>query len=275
MKPAAFQYHAPRSLPDALAVLQSHPEASPLAGGQSLMPLLNARLATAPHLLDLGRVEGLDRIEEADDTIRIGAMVRQGDLLRSALLRRALPLITEAAAHIGHAAIRNRGTIGGSLCQLDPWAELPLVAMLLDAAMHLASPAGTRSLPFRDFAIAAGRNARQPGELLTHVTFPAAPATRRHGFAEIAERPNDPADAAAAVTIDLDAKGTVTRAAVAVAGPFPVARRLPAAEALLTGQRPTPALRQQASETALPPGTDHDHATLVRVALRRALEQAA
>ncbi|MBI0538661.1 xanthine dehydrogenase family protein subunit M [Roseomonas sp. KE2513] len=274
MKPAAFRYHAPRSLPEALAVLERHPEARPLAGGQSLMPQLNARQVTAPHLLDLNRLDGLDGIEEAEGCIRIGAMARQAALLRSPLLRRHLPILVEAAALVGHIATRNRGTLGGSLCQLDPWAELPLVAALLDAELELAAPSGTRRLAFRHFAQGAGRNALWPGELLTQARFPIPAPGARQAFVEIADRPNDPAEAAAAVSLRLGAGGEVVSAALAVCGPFPVARRLPEGETMLLGWRPGPDPRPLVSAMPLPDVADDDRAAMVRVALRRALERA-
>lgn len=274
MKPATFRYHAPRSLPEALAILEQHPEARPLAGGQSLMPALNARQAEAPHLLDLNRLEGLDGIEEVEGRIRIGAMVRQSALLRSPLLRRHLPVLVEAAALVGHIATRNRGTLGGSLCQLDPWAELPLVAALLGAELELAALPGTRRLPFRDFARGPGQNALRPGELLTQAWFPVPAAGTRQALVELADRPNDPAEAAAAVSLACGEAGEITGAALAACGPFPVARRLPEAEAMLLGWRPGTELRSLVSAIPLPEATDEGRAAMVRVALRRALERA-
>jgi carbon-monoxide dehydrogenase medium subunit len=275
MKPAAFHYHAPRTLPEVLALLERYPEARPLAGGQSLMPQMNARLVVAPHVVDLNRVEGLDGIEEDEGSIRIGAMVRQAELLRSPLLRRHLPVLVEAAGLVGHIATRNRGTLGGSLCQLDSWAELPLAAMLLDAELDLAASSGTRRLAIRDFMQGAGRTALRSGELLTHLRFPIPGAGTRQAFVEIADRPNDPAEAAAAVSLVLDAAGEVTAAALAVCGPFPVPMRLSAAEALLLGRLPDANAWRLICSIPLPGAADPDREAMVRVALRRALERAA
>src|SRR5262245_22224349 len=152
MKPAPFHLLRPRNVDEALALLQSHrDEAKVLAGGQSLVPLMNFRLAQPHNLIDLNRVEGLNQIELDEQRLTLSAMVRQRDVERSAAIAERLPILREAIEQVAHPAIRNRGTVGGSLVHADPSAELPLLAVALDATFHLCSARTSRSVAAKDF----------------------------------------------------------------------------------------------------------------------------
>ena len=167
MKPPAFSYHDPRSVADAVALLASLDNAKLLAGGQSLMPMLNMRYVLPDHVIDLNRVDGLSYIREQDGALEIGAMTRQRDIEFSELVRRRCPLMHEAIAQVGHRQTRNRGTLGGSLCHLDPAAELVTVAAALDAKVTVAGKSGTRDIDFAAFPVAYMTPALGPDELLT------------------------------------------------------------------------------------------------------------
>jgi carbon-monoxide dehydrogenase medium subunit len=190
VKPPPFEYVAPTSLDEAVAALAEHGEdAKVLAGGQSLIPLLSLRLARPTALVDLNGVAELSSIE-VNGSVAIGAITRHAAVERSAAIGRAVPLLAAAVPHIGHAAIRNRGTVGGSLAHADPAAELPAVALALDASFEVRSTRGTRTIAATDFFAGYFTTSMEPDEILVKVTFPtAAPGTkvsvhemaRRHG----------------------------------------------------------------------------------------------
>jgi carbon-monoxide dehydrogenase medium subunit len=221
MKPAPFEYLRPATVAEAVEALAAHPgEAKALAGGQSLVPLMNLRLARPAVLVDLDRVAGLDGIEERDGYLAIGAMVRHEQLVTDPTVRRTAPLLAAAAAWIGHSAIRHRGTIGGSLAHADPAAELPTVAVALRAELVAAGPAGTsRSIPAGEFFLGPLTTALDDGELLTEIRIPLPPAGRQVGFAEFARRHGDFALVLAAAVVD---SGSV-RVVLGGVGPVPVA----------------------------------------------------
>ena len=176
MKPAPFAYADPRTVADAIALLEEHGmDAKVLAGGQSLVPLLNMRLARPALLVDINRIEGLDYIRESGGAIAIGAMTRQRAVERSALVREKLPLLHEAMTFIAHPQIRNRGTIGGSLAHADPAAELPAVALVLQAEFQIAGPGGTRTVAAQDFFVTYLTSCLEASEILTEVRFPPLP----------------------------------------------------------------------------------------------------
>lgn len=232
MKPPPFRYHTPRSLSEALDVLrESSGEARVLAGGQSLVPLLNLRLAYPGVLVDLNRVEGLSYIRVDSDRLCIGAMTRQREAEFSALLADRCPLLIEALAQVGHPAIRNRGTVGGSLAHADPVAELPCVMTALEAELVLAAPAGERVVAAADFFLAPYETALAPGEVLVEVRVPLAPAPPAASFIEFSRRHGDFALAEAAVV--LEGNGTLTGARVVAAGPAWTPCRLVAVERLV------------------------------------------
>jgi len=282
MKPVAFDYRAPRDLDTALKLLSMLDNARVLAGGQSLVPMLNLRLAMPDHLIDLGNIAELAGITENAETLTIGAMTRQRDIERSAAVRRHCPLLTEAIFHVGHQQTRNRGTIGGSLCHLDPAAELPVVACALDARLHVAGPARERrQIAFADFPTGYLSTQLQPDEILVAVEFPLVRGRTGVAFVEFARRPADFAIVSAAVAVTFDAEATITEARIALGGLGPAPRRVPAAEAALVGQGGERAAFESAAaiSASLPAEGDelypgHYRQELARVLTQRALEQA-
>jgi carbon-monoxide dehydrogenase medium subunit len=169
VKPVPFAYHRPRSLNEALALLAENPEAKPLAGGQSLVPMLNFRLVRPTALVDLNGVEGLAGVRIEDGVLVVGAMTRQWDLEQAA---GTYPLLREALRFVGHTATRCRGTVGGSLVHADPTAELAVCALALGAELVVAGPAGRRKIPAEKFFVSVFTTALEPGELLVEIRFP-------------------------------------------------------------------------------------------------------
>ncbi|MFZ1921819.1 MAG: xanthine dehydrogenase family protein subunit M [Xanthobacteraceae bacterium] len=236
MKPAPFDYHAPRQLKEAAEMLASLPNAKILAGGQSLVPMMNFRYLIVDHLIDLGRVEDLRGVAAIDGQLRMGAMTRQRDLESSPEIARHCPLLTEALRHVGHRQTRNRGTIGGSLAHADPAAELPAVCAAYDAVLHLASIRGLRAVPFRDFPVGYMATALEPDEMIAAIELPIWRRGHGHGFHEFARRHGDFALAGAAALLDIGAGGVVRRAALSLFGVAERPIRADAAEAVLLGQ---------------------------------------
>lgn len=213
MKPAAFDYHAPRTLEEALALLAAHGEdAKPLAGGQSLVPTMNFRLAQPEVLVDLNNIEELFFLREGDRGLHCGAMTRQRAVERSAMVKQAAPLLHETMPHIAHAQIRNRGTIGGSLAHADPAAELPAVAVALDASMHVCSVTDARWISARDFYVGLFATAVEPGELLTEVAFPRSRPRSGWAFEEVARQHGNYAMCGAAAVVELSDSQLIERA---------------------------------------------------------------
>ncbi len=237
MKPPAFSYHDPRSLADIVGLLTSLDNAKLLAGGQSLMPMLNMRYVLPDHVIDLNRVDGLSYIRENNGALEIGAMTRQRDIEFSDLVRRRCPLMHEAIVQVGHRQTRNRGTLGGSLCHLDPAAELVAVAAALDAKVTVTGKNGARSIDFAAFPVAYMTPALEPDELLTGASFPCW--TKRHGYAfvEFSRRHGDFAIVSAAALIEEDDSGKVTRAAVTLGGLGAAPLRAREVERALIGEK--------------------------------------
>ena len=242
MKPAPFIYHDPRSIADAVALLGQHENARLLAGGQSLMPMLNFRYVMPDHLIDLNRVPGLAGIADEGDTLRIGAMTRQRDLEFSSVLAERCPVLRAALLKVGHRQTRNRGTIGGSLCHLDPSAEQVAMASLLDARLHVCGPGGARIAAFADFALGFMTTSLAPEEMLTAIELPLWPAGHGWSWHEYARRHGDFAIAGAGALLTLDAAGRINRAALVIAGLGAVPVRLAAAERMALGEVPSEAL---------------------------------
>ncbi|HZP39653.1 MAG TPA: FAD binding domain-containing protein [Methylomirabilota bacterium] len=253
MKPAPFRYARPATAAEAVALLASAPgEAKLLAGGQSLMPLLNMRLARPAVLVDVNGLGELARIEPGPDGgLVVGALVRHSDLAASPLVRERAPLLAAAARHVGHTAIRNRGTLGGSLAHADPAAELPAAVLALDAAVGLLGPRGMRRVAAADFFRGLLSTALAADELLARVIVPAAPPG--WGFAEMARRPGDFALAGVAVT--LGARG---HARIVGFGLADRPLRLRGAEALAAAAPRDPTMPARAGAAA---GADCDPAT--------------
>ena len=192
MKPAAFAYAKAHSIEHAVELLGKHDgEARLLAGGQSLIASLNMRLASPPMLVDINDIAGLDRIDMTDGHVLIGAMARHADVERSSIIAKHAPLISRAMPHIAHAAIRNRGTIGGSLAYADPAAELPACMVALGAKLEIAGLQGRRVVAAEDFFKGMFETALGPNDMLVAVHVPAATAQTRVGFEELARRHGD------------------------------------------------------------------------------------
>lgn len=250
MKPAPFRYHDPTSLDETLQLLGTLEDAKVLAGGQSLMPLMNMRLTGFEDLVDLGRVPDLVGIASSDGTVRISAMTRQRDCERSPDVAAAAPIVVEALEHVGHFQTRNRGTIGGSLAHLDPTAEMLAVASVMDATLHVASVDGTRTISIHDFAEMPFTPNLEPEELLTSVELPLWPADHGWSFVEFAPRHGDFAVAAAAAMVELDTDGRIGRAAVTLVGMSDIGVRARDVEERVTGETPDASLFAAAAELA-------------------------
>jgi aerobic carbon-monoxide dehydrogenase medium subunit len=288
MKPPRFDYLLPRTLDEALELLARHgEEAKVLAGGQSLVPMLNFRLVRPAHLVDLNDIPGLDGIRVDDGRLGIGAMTRQRTVETSTVVRERCPLLAEAMPQIGHVQIRNRGTIGGSLAHADPAGELPAVVAALDGELVLRSRRGERRLAPEAFFVGYLTTAAAPDELLVEARVPVTPPRTGSAFMEMSRRHGDFALVGVAATVTLDAGGVCTACAVALTGvgPTPVVAR-DAARALV-GVKPTEDAfadvgRRVAS--ALTPDSDlhasadyrkHLAGVLTRRALARAAERIA
>jgi len=250
MKPAPFDYHAPKQLKEAVDLLASLPNAKILAGGQSLVPMMNFRYVIVDHLVDLAGVEDLRGIAVTDGRMRIGAMMRQRELEVSREIEDRCPLLTEALRHVGHRQTRNRGTIGGSLAHADPAAELPAVCAAHDAVLHVASVRGLRQLPFREFGAGYMATTLQPDEMIAAIDLPLWRSGHGYGFREFARRHGDFALAGAAALLDVGADGVVRRAALALCGVAASPLRVDAAETRLTGQPLDAALIRSAAAAA-------------------------
>ena len=250
MKPCAFDYHDPATVKDAVALLANNENARILAGGQSLMPMMNFRYVQPDALIDINGIAELDGIRLKPGAIEIGAMTRQRTLEFSDDIRIHCPLMAEVLPNIGHRQTRNRGTIGGSLAHADPAAELPMIALSLDATIEAQSVRGSRTVPMAEFSRGYMMTALAPDEMLTKITLPLWP--REHGFAfvEFARRRGDFAMAASAVLIVLDARDVVRRVSLTVAGLGATPVRLKDAEQAMMGQAITPALITEAANTA-------------------------
>lgn len=251
MKPAPFEYVRATSLDDAVAALEaSGGTAKILAGGQSLVPMLNFRLVDAPLFVDINGLSDLAGIAvAADGGLAVGALTRHRELEISPEIRDRFPVIHEAMKHVAHLAIRNRGTIGGSLSHADPAAELPAMCVLLDAMLDITGPVGVRTVAARDFFHGPLSTDLADDEILTAVAFPALPAGTGWGFEEMAQRHGDFAVAGAAATVSLK-DGIVAEARLALFGVDDTPIRADAAETILTGQRPEPDLFDKAAGAA-------------------------
>jgi CO/xanthine dehydrogenase FAD-binding subunit len=236
MKPAPFTYAAPLTLEEALTLLGAHGDAVKLlAGGQSLMPMLNLRLARPQYIVDLNRIPGLDYITERDGTLAVGALTRQRSLERSPSVRQDYPLLYDATILIGHRAIRNRGTVGGSIVHADPAAELPAVLVAHGGSMQVQGPRGTRQIAATDFFRAYLTTALEPDEILTEVRFPRPPAGTGWCFMEESRRHGDFAMVGVAVLLTLDTAQRCAHVAIVLCGVGSTPHQVAAAPALLLG----------------------------------------
>jgi CO/xanthine dehydrogenase FAD-binding subunit len=249
MKPAAFEYYDPATIAEATALLAQFGErARPLAGGQSLVPLMNFRLLKPSHLIDLNGVRELDYLRIESGELRIGAITRQRRLERSAAVAENWPLLREATGFIGHVQIRNRGTVGGSLAHAFPSAELPVAMVALGASFVLRRKKGERTVSAEEFFVSHMTTVLQADELLAEIRVPVLAPKTGGSFQEVSRRHGDFALAGAAALITLDNAGAIARARVVFTGPAPVRARK--AEDLLPGQRPADALFREAARLA-------------------------
>ncbi|MCY4085693.1 MAG: xanthine dehydrogenase family protein subunit M [Actinomycetia bacterium] len=249
MKPSPFEYSAPASLEEALEVLaEAGSGAKVLAGGQSLVPLMNLRLAAPEHLVDLNGVGSLSEIRADDGGLAIGAMARQSTLERSTLVEELVPALAHAASHIGHFQVRNRGTVGGSLAHADPTAELPMILLAAGGRVTVQSKArGARAVEANDLVRGYFTTAIEPDEILTEAWFPRLEGAAGWSFQEVARRHGDFALVAAATVVRLDGD-TVADAVIALAGVADRPVRAAAAEELITGEAPSAALAEHAAD---------------------------
>ncbi|WDL95771.1 FAD binding domain-containing protein [Alicyclobacillus sp. ALC3] len=209
MKPVAFAYERPTVLTDALRLLAEDGDAKVIAGGQSLIPMMNFRLSRPAKLVDINQVKELSYIRTTDSGVALGALVRHQELHESPLVRELLPVLADAAGEVGHWAIRTRGTLGGSLTHADPASELPAAMVALRATLELQSVDGTRMVPAEEFYLGLLTTDIQPSELLTAVHIP-VPSGTSYGFAEFARRPGDFALAGAFVAVADNGASAVT-----------------------------------------------------------------
>ena len=277
MKPPAFLYHAPKTVAEAVTLLAGSDNVRVLAGGQSLVPMMNFRYVLPDALIDINGVAELDGIVVKDGRIEIGAATRQRTLEFSGDIRALCPLMAEAIPIIGHRQTRNRGTIGGSLSHADPAAELACMAIAFDAVIEIQSARGTRNIPAREFLLGFMTTALEAGELLTKVTVPIWPRGHGYAFIEFARRRGDFAVVAAAVMLTIG-NGLVERASLTIAGAGPIPVRIQAAEKALTGKPPTAdAIAAAASLAADIDASEDIHASaayrkhLARVLMKRAI----
>jgi carbon-monoxide dehydrogenase medium subunit len=230
MKAAPFDYHAPATLTEAVGLLAELDDAKVISGGQSFAPLLNMRLASVAHLVDLRRIDELRGTERRGDELWIGAATTHTAVERSAEVAATVPLLARAMPLIGHFQIRNRGTIGGSIAHADPAAEVPAVALALDARMEAVSPRGTREIAAAEFFEGVWTTALAEDEVLTGVHFPIWGDRSGTAVEEIARRHGDFAIAGACVAVQVDAQGVVTRCAIGLLGLGSTPLRATAAE---------------------------------------------
>lgn len=279
MKPPPFVYRDPDTLDEAVELLAEwQDDAAVLAGGQSLVPLLNMRFARPEVVVDVNRVADLDRIHITQDAVSVGAIVRLADLEHDARVAEALPVLPVASSFVAHPQIRNRTTMGGTLCHADPAAELPAVAVALDARIALRSASGTRTIGAADFFESVFMTAKRPDELLTHVEFPRHPRLTVR-YDEISQRHGDFPLAGLCLGVAVDG-GVVTEARAAGVGVAERPYRLLGLEAALTGRRlseAAPDAVEAASAEVTPPSDQHGSAEfrrgLLRTLVRRLLNR--
>ncbi len=248
MKPPSFAYHAPHTLNEALSLLNQYgSDAKILAGGQSLVPMMNFRVAQPAILIDINRIKELAYIKDGNDGLRLGAMTRQRTVERDANVAKRAPLLHETVPHIAHPQIRNRGTIGGSVAHADPAAELPTIMLTLNAKFLAKNTKGERWIESKDFFVGLFTTALEPDELLAEIHVPPMPARSGYAFEEVARRHGDYAMMGAAATLTLDESGKCkdVRLVFLSVGETPLLSSS-AAQALI-GNKPTPELIQSAA----------------------------
>jgi len=251
VKPAWFDYYAPRTLEEALRILgDAGPDGRVLAGGQSLMPMLNLRILSPEVIVDINRIEALNRLDVGADSLTVGALVRHADLLRNPQVREGWPLLAEATTQVAHPAIRNRGTVCGSVSHNDPSAEHPSVLVTLDGTVVIAGGAGRRELPAEQFFTGMLATALEPGEMVVELRYPRPPAGTGAAFVEFARRLGDFAIAGAAAMLTMR-DGVCEKARLTIVGMGEGPFRARAAEDALTGRRLGAKKQQEAFAEAI------------------------
>ena len=249
MKPAPFTYHDPKTAAEAAGLLGSLENARVLAGGQSLMPMMNFRYVMPDHIIDINGITELSYIENAGGTLSFGAMTRQREIEFSDEVKSACPIITEALHWVGHRQTRNRGTIGGSICHMDPSAELVAVTALLDGTLTAKSKDGDRKIKMTEFGQGFMSTALTEAEMLTDISVQLWPRGHGYAYEEFARRHGDFAIAASGCLVEV-ANGAITRASIVVSGVRPNPVRLTVAEKALIGQQPTDKLAEDVATEA-------------------------
>ena len=280
MKPAPFAYDDPRSVEEAVALLAEHgDDAKVLAGGQSLVPLLNFRLARPDRLVDVNRIDAMAHLRRRGGVLRIGALVRAATLERSQIAAEHWPLLVEAARFVGHPQIRTRGTVGGSVAHADPAAELPVALAALDARFRVRSSRAERTVPAEEFFVGPLSTALAADELLVEIEVPPLPPRTGAAFVEYARRHGDFALAGAAVALSVDESGACTQARVALLAAAATPLRATAAEKVLVGRVvDDDAAREagaRAADAADPPRDAAHGRALLRALVRKAVVNAA
>jgi carbon-monoxide dehydrogenase medium subunit len=251
MIPAPFDYHAPKTLAEAVALLGRHgDEAKVLSGGQSLLPLLKLRLGQAAHLVDIGRIPGLEYVKEEGGQLKIGGRTREAVLERSDLVRSKYPILADTAAVIADPLVRNQATVGGNLAHGDPANDHPATMLALGAEVVATGPKGERTIPVDGFFTGLFTTALAPHEILTEIRIPIPPARSGGAYVKLERKVGDFATAAAAAQVTLAADGTVERVGIGLtnAGPTPVKAK--DAEAFLRGKKPDDAAIAEAARRA-------------------------
>ncbi len=283
MIPSAFDYHAPGTLEEAVALLERHgDEAKVLSGGQSLLPLLKLRLGDAGHLVDIGRIPGLAGITEADGYLRIGGATREADLERSDLIREKYPILLDTAAVIADPLVRNRATVGGNLAHGDPANDHPATMLALEADVVARGPDGERTIPITRFFTGLFATALAPTEILTEIRIPIPPPRSGGAYVKLERKVGDFATAATAAQVTLGGQGEMTRIGIGLtnAGPTPI--KATAAEAYLLGRQPDAEVVAEAARLAadaVSPSADRRGSTeykrdMARVLTGRAINRA-
>jgi carbon-monoxide dehydrogenase medium subunit/2-furoyl-CoA dehydrogenase FAD binding subunit len=283
MKPSAFEYFTPLTLPEAVELLQVHgDEAKILAGGQSLVPMMNFRVARPKILIDINKVKELVYIREEKDELVVGSLVRERALEVSSLVGKKCPILAEAISQIGHLPVRTRGTIGGSLVHADPSAEIPVVICALGGRMKVVGPTGERALAADEFFLTYLTSALEPGEILVEVRIPTLPANTGWSFMELSRRHGDFGIVVVASILFMENKELCRKASIALGGVGPTPLRAAAAEKILAGQKLTEELIREAgvkAAGATEPESDY-HASaeyrkdMARVFTQRSLQEA-
>ena len=283
MIPAPFDYHRPATLPEAIALLQQHgEEAKVLSGGQSLLPLLKLRLGTAGHLVDIGRIPGLEYIKEEDGFLKIGGRTRESELERSAIVQSKYPILHDTALVIADPLVRNRATVGGNLAHADPANDHPATMLALGAAVIATGASGERTIPIEQFFTALFTTALTPGEILTEIRIPIPPPRSGGAYVKLERKVGDFATAAAAVQVTLGAGGEIARAGIGLTAAGPVPIKAKDAEQFLVGRKPDAATIAEAARlaaAATDPSADRRGAVaykreMARVLTARALNKA-